>query len=160
MPKRTLDLGDPYHCECQKTARLLANALGLRTLIDYVVTFQSRFGRAEWLQPYTAPTLRNLAAKGCSRVDVICPGFVTDCLETLEEIAIEAKNEFLSAGGQAVSLHRLPERFAGVYRGAGDLVQQQMQGWPVPSTVKSGGRGTRAEAQKSRERARLMGAGN
>ncbi len=99
VPKRTLDLGDPYHCECQKTGRLLAESLGLDDG-EYVVTFQSRFGRAEWLQPYTAQTLRELAAKGCARVDVICPGFATDCLETLEEIAIEGKNEFLSAGGK------------------------------------------------------------
>ena len=118
VPKRTLDLGDPYHCECQKTGRLLAESLGLGAG-DYVVTFQSRFGRAEWLQPYTAPTLRKLAADGCARVDVICPGFATDCLETLEEIAIEGKNEFLSARRQAVSLHCLPEWCAGLYRGAG-----------------------------------------
>ncbi len=135
-PSERLDLGDPYHCECQKTGRLLANALGLGAG-DYVVTFQSRFGRAEWLQPYTAPTLRNLAANGCARVDVICPGFATDCLETLEEIAIEGKNEFLSAGGKQfhyiACLNGAPAFIAAL----ADLVQQQMQGWPVPSTAKS-----------------------
>ena len=94
-----LSMGDPYHCECQKTGRLLAEALGLEA-DQYLVTFQSRFGRAEWLQPYTVASLRNLAAKGTARVDVICPGFVTDCLETLEEIAIEGKHEFLAAGGR------------------------------------------------------------
>ncbi|HEX2530895.1 MAG TPA: ferrochelatase, partial [Burkholderiaceae bacterium] len=77
VPKRTLLLGDPYFCECQKTARLLATELGLRQ-DQYAVTFQSRFGRAEWLQPYTAPTLKQLAKEGVQRVDVMCPGFVSD----------------------------------------------------------------------------------
>ena len=159
VPKRTLDLGDPYHCECQKTGRLLANALGLGAG-DYAVTFQSRFGRAEWLQPYTAPTLRNLAANGCARVDVICPGFAADCLETLEEIAIEGKNEFLSAGGKQfhyiACLNGAPAFIAAL----ADLVQQQMQSWPVPSTVKAEVTALDVQAQKSRERARLMGAGD
>ena len=159
VPKRTLDLGDPYHCECQKTARLLAESLGLRAG-DYVVTFQSRFGRAEWLQPYTAPTLRRLAADGCARVDVICPGFATDCLETLEEIAIEGKNEFLSAGGKQfhyiACLNGAPAFIAAL----ADLAQQQMQGWSIPSTSKADTATRDAQAQKSRERARLLGAEN
>ncbi|HKO68037.1 MAG TPA: ferrochelatase, partial [Burkholderiaceae bacterium] len=159
VPKRTLDLGDPYHCECQKTARLLADALGLSTS-DYVVTFQSRFGRAEWLQPYTAPTLRNLAANGCSRVDLICPGFVADCLETLEEIAIEAKNDFLSSGGKHFHYIACLNDAPGFIKALVDLVLQQMQGWALPSTLKSEAAVRDAEAQKSRERARLMGAGN
>ena len=98
VPRRTLALGDPYHCECQKTARLLGEALGL-TAEQYRVTFQSRFGRAEWLQPYTAEVLTELGRRKVERVDVICPGFVSDCLETLEEIAIECKALFLEAGG-------------------------------------------------------------
>ena len=159
VPKRTLELGDPYHCECQKTARLLANALGLRAS-DYVVTFQSRFGRAEWLQPYTAPTLRKLAADGCSRVDVICPGFVVDCLETLEEIAIEAKNDFLSAGGKQFHYIACLNDAPGFIGALADLVQEQMRGWPVPSTLKSEAGARETEAQKSRERARRMGADN
>lgn len=105
MPRRTLDLGDPYHCECQKTARLLAERL-LLPKDQVLVTFQSRFGKAAWLQPYTAPTLVQWAKQGVKRVDVICPGFVSDCLETLEEIALEAKQEFLQAGGQA--FHYIP----------------------------------------------------
>ncbi len=157
VPKRTLELGDPYHCECQKTGRLLAKSLGLDAG-QYVVTFQSRFGRAEWLQPYTAPTLRSLAADGGARVDVICPGFATDCLETLEEIAIEGKSEFLSAGGKQfhyiACLNRAPAFIAAL----ADLVQQQMQGWPIPSTLKSEAATRDTQAQKSRERARLMGA--
>ena len=159
VPKRTLDLGDPYHCECQKTARLLADALGLGAG-DYVVTFQSRFGRAEWLQPYTAPTLRNLGAKGCSRVDVICPGFAADCLETLEEIAIEAKNAFLSAGGKQFHYIACLNGAPAFISALADLVQRQMQSWPVPSTLKSEAVARDGLAQKIRERARLMGAGN
>jgi ferrochelatase len=99
VPRYTLDKGDPYHCECQKTGRLLAEALGLATS-DYVLTFQSRFGRAEWLQPYTAATLEALGKQGTGKLDVVCPGFVGDCLETLEEIAMEGKAAFLNSGGK------------------------------------------------------------
>jgi ferrochelatase len=98
VPLYTLDKGDPYHCECHKTGRLLAEALGL-SADEYRVTFQSRFGRAEWIKPYTATTLAELGHAKLRRVDVVCPGFVADCLETLEEIAIEVKNEFIAAGG-------------------------------------------------------------
>ena len=159
VPKRTLMLGDPYHCECQKTGRLLAEALQLNET-EYLVTFQSRFGRAEWLQPYTAPTLRKLAAGGVARVDVICPGFVTDCLETLEEIAIEGKQEFLSAGGKHFHyikcLNDSPEFIAAL----SDLAQRQMQGWPVRSTALSDRTTRGVQAGKSRDRARAMGASN
>ena len=105
LPRYTLDKGDPYHCECHKTARLLAEALGLAP-DEWQLTFQSRFGRAEWLKPYTQATLEQLAGSGLARVDVICPGFVGDCLETLEEIAIECKAAFLQAGGG--EFHYLP----------------------------------------------------
>lgn len=98
VPRRTLALGDPYHCQCLKTARLLGERLGLGP-DDIVVTFQSRFGKAEWLQPYTEPTLVALAGQGVKRIDIMCPGFVADCLETLEEIAQEARSAFLNAGG-------------------------------------------------------------
>ena len=98
LPRRTLELGDPYHCHCHKTARLVAAELGLAPE-QYAVTFQSRFGRAKWLEPYTAPTLEALARQGVRRVDVVCPGFVSDCLETLEEIGLEGKAAFLKAGG-------------------------------------------------------------
>ncbi len=99
VPERTLHLGDPYHCECHKTARLLAQALGLGA-DRYRVTFQSRFGKAKWLEPYTEPTLVALAQSGTRRVDVVCPGFTADCLETLEEINMEARDAFLQAGGK------------------------------------------------------------
>jgi ferrochelatase len=105
VPRRTLDLGDPYHCQCQKTGRLLAEALGLESG-EYAITFQSRFGRAEWLRPYTASLLQDLGAKRARRVDVVCPGFVADCLETLEEIALEARQLFQRAGGGA--FHYIP----------------------------------------------------
>lgn len=99
VPRRTLALGDPYHCECLKTGRLLAERLKLPG--DFVaVTFQSRFGRAEWLQPYTEPTLVALARSGVRHVGVFCPGFTSDCLETLEEIDQEARASFLAAGGE------------------------------------------------------------
>jgi ferrochelatase len=86
VPHRSLMLGDPYHCQCHVTARLLGEQLGLPKE-RLLVTFQSRFGKAKWLEPYTEPTLRELATQGVKRVDVMCPGFVADCLETLEEIA-------------------------------------------------------------------------
>ncbi len=95
MPQRTLDRGDPYHCQCQKTGRLLGEALGLKVK----VTFQSRFGRAEWLKPYTDATLEALPGEGVKKIAVACPGFAADCLETLEEVAMEGKHSFLEAGG-------------------------------------------------------------
>lgn len=100
VPERTLHLGDIYHCECFKTARLLAQSLGL-SKEQYQVTFQSRLGRAKWLEPYTEPTLIAMGKAGVGRVDVICPGFTSDCLETLEEINMEAREAFLHAGGKA-----------------------------------------------------------
>ena len=91
LPKRAVERGDPYQAQCVVTAKLLAGALRI-TPGAYLVTFQSRFGAAEWLRPYTEPTLRELARTGRRRVDVICPGFVADCLETLEEIGIEGRD--------------------------------------------------------------------
>ena len=105
LPRRSLDLGDPYHCECLKTGRLLAEHLDLAPE-QYKICFQSRFGKAEWLQPYTAPTLEALGKAGTGRVDVICPGFVADCLETMEEIAMEGKTSFLANGGK--EYHYIP----------------------------------------------------
>ncbi|AIT07281.1 ferrochelatase [Sphingomonas taxi] len=95
MPKRTLQLGDPYHCHCQKTARLLGEAMGR----ELVVAFQSRFGPAKWLGPATDETLEALPAKGVRKVAVIAPGFSADCLETLEELAIRGRESFMTAGG-------------------------------------------------------------
>lgn len=98
VPKVHLTKGDPYHCGCHKTARLLAESLGLNET-QYQVAFQSRFGKQEWLKPYLANTLETLGKAKTKRIDVICPGFSSDCLETLEEIAIEGKGIFKSNGG-------------------------------------------------------------
>jgi protoporphyrin/coproporphyrin ferrochelatase len=95
MPQRTLELGDPYHCHCRKTARLLGEALGR----ELIVTFQSRFGRAKWLEPATDATLAELPKRGITKVALAAPGFAADCLETLEEIAIRGRETFLAAGG-------------------------------------------------------------
>jgi ferrochelatase len=98
LPKFHLLKGDPYHCECYKTARLLAEALGLEK-DEFTVAFQSRFGKQEWLKPYLASTLEALGQAKTKRIDVICPGFSSDCLETLEEIAMEGREIFTHAGG-------------------------------------------------------------
>ena len=105
LPKRAIDQGDPYQTQCEATAKILAGTLRIAPA-DYLVSFQSRFGAAEWLRPYTEPALVALAKQGAKRVDVVCPGFVSDCLETLEEIAIEARRAFLGAGGK--QFHALP----------------------------------------------------
>lgn len=130
LPARTLDLGDPYHCECHKTARLLAERLGLRR-DDYVVSFQSRLGRAKWLEPYTEPTLKRLAAEGVQRVDAICPGFSADNLETLEEIGIEAREAFIGAGGQEFRLIACLNDRDRWIRALADLCLRHLQGWPT-----------------------------
>jgi ferrochelatase len=151
LPERSLMLGDPYHCECHKTARLLAQALELPQG-SWRTTFQSRFGKAQWLRPYTEPTLRELAAQGVSRVDVICPGFAVDCLETLEEIAQEASEAFHEAGGK--SFHYIPclnDDPAGV-QALTEVALQHLQGWPLaPGT-------SEAERQLQRASALTMGA--
>lgn len=128
IPRRSLKLGDPYHCECHKTGRLLAEALKLEKE-QYMICFQSRFGRAEWLQPYFAPTLEQLGKSGTKRVDVICPGFAGDCLETLEEIGMEGKATFLGAGGS--EYHYIPalnERDEWLHA-LSDIAERHLQGW-------------------------------
>lgn len=151
VPYRTLELGDPYHCECHATARLLATQLGLPKE-RYSVTFQSRFGKARWLQPYTEPTVRELARQGVARVDVTCPGFTSDCLETLEEIGMEVRDAFLSEGGSAYHyipcLNDRPEWIAAL----GGIAVRHLAGWPTHAAAD-------AEALAgSAERARAMGA--
>ena len=128
VPKRAVDRGDPYDQECAATARHLAGALGLRDA-DYRVTFQSRFGRAEWLKPYTSEALVQLAREKAARVDVTCPGFVSDCLETLEEIAIENKALFLNAGGREFHyISCLNDRHEWISALA-DLAERNLRGW-------------------------------
>ena len=151
VPARSLALGDPYHCECHKTGRLLAEALGLGR-DDYLVTFQSRLGRAKWLQPYTEPSVKQLAADGVLHIDAICPGFAADNLETLEEIAIEARDAFLQAGGRQFNfiacLNDRPDWIAAL----GDLAERHLQGWPTQAGDDAAAR------QAQRARALAMGA--
>jgi ferrochelatase len=150
VPRFSLDKGDPYHCECQKTGRLLAEALNLRP-DQYHVTFQSRFGRAEWLKPYTADTLADLGRQKVRRVDVICPGFVADCLETLEEIAMEGKATFLEkGGGEYHYISALNERDDWI-KALSQIALANLQGWLEPPVRED-------ELQRSRERARALGA--
>jgi ferrochelatase len=149
LPERSLLLGDPYHCECLKAARLLAQALGLEAG-TWKVTFQSRFGKAQWLRPYTEPTLKELAAAGTDSVDVICPGFAVDCLETLEEIAQEAHEAFLEAGGKTFSYIPCLNDAADAVQALAGVALQHLQGWPVPPF------GMQDAAQ--RERALALGA--
>jgi protoporphyrin/coproporphyrin ferrochelatase len=125
MPQRTLDLGDPYHCHCQKTARLLAAALGR----EVIVTFQSRFGRAKWLEPATDTTLESLPARGVRRIAVIAPGFSADCLETLEELAIRGRESFVGAGGTDFAyLPCLNDSALGM-RMLRKLIARELSGW-------------------------------
>lgn len=130
LPQRSLTLGDPYHCHCHKTARLLAQRLDLAQ-DAMTVTFQSRFGKARWLEPYTEPTLRQLASQGIKRVDVMCPGFPADCLETLEEIALEARAAFLAAGGAEFRYIPCLNLRTDWTAALADIAERHLQGWPT-----------------------------
>lgn len=134
IPKRYLLNGDPYHCECYKTSRLIAEQLGLGE-DDYLTTFQSRFGREEWLKPYTDDTLKALPAQGVKSVQVFCPGFSADCLETIEEIAEENREYFLHAGGQHYeyisALNAEPQHIDALCQ----LIKANLQGWQVPANT-------------------------
>jgi ferrochelatase len=150
LPKYTLEKGDPYHCECLKTGRLLAQELKLKPE-EYRVSFQSRFGKAEWIKPYTTATLKELGAQKKARVDVVCPGFVADCLETLEEIAMEGKEDFQHAGGG--EYHYIPclnDRDDWIHALTG-LVWDNLQGWLIEPNA--------AELEQNRLRALAAGAG-
>lgn len=149
VPEKTLLSGDPYHCQCQKTARLLADELSLNH-DEWLLSFQSRVGREKWLAPYTDETVKNLGAEGLSRIDVICPGFSTDCLETLEEIAMQNAGFFEAAGGK--TLHYIPalnSRDDHVLFLAG-LVQKHTAGWTTSKDIST--------LRETRERAKVMGA--
>ena len=130
VPARTLQLGDPYHCECHKTARLLAQSLGL-SKDEYKVCFQSRFGKAKWLEPYTEPTVRELARQGCRSIQIVCPGFVSDCLETLEEIALEVKAAFLEEGGKQFHYIECINDSPVWINAMHSLTMTHMSGWPL-----------------------------
>ena len=130
LPKRNLLKGDPYHCECLKTARLLGESLGLESG-QYVATFQSRFGKAEWLKPYTAPTIEAFAKAGCQRLDIFCPGFPADCLETLEEIAMEARELFLEHGGKDCRYIPCLNSNPKWIEALAEIARHHLQGWAL-----------------------------
>ena len=151
LPRRYLDAGDPYHCECRKTARLVAETLGLSPE-QWLVAFQSRVGREEWLRPYTDETLVEWGREGVARVDVACPGFPADCLETLEEIAIRGCESFVDAGGGQLryipALNAAPRHVEALAA----LVERTMSDWLGDPGDDEAGRERRAA------RARALGA--
>lgn len=150
LPRRSLARGDPYHCYCRVTARLLARELGLEAS-QWTLAFQSRFGRGRWLEPYTAAALERLGKAKLRRVDVFAPGFVADCLETLEELAIEGKRIYRAAGGGDYDvipcLNEHPRWIAAL----ADIVLENLHGWlrapPTPD-----------EREATRSRAKAQGA--
>lgn len=130
IPKRYLLNGDPYHCECYKTSRLLAENLGLNET-EYLVSFQSRFGREEWLQPYTDKTLIVLPEQGVKSVQLVCPGFSADCLETIEEIDVENRDYFIKAGGDRYEYIKALNAETGHIDMMAKLLEQHLQGWTI-----------------------------
>lgn len=156
LPRRTLDKGDPYHCQCQKTARLVAESLELEDG-SWHVSFQSRLGREEWLRPYTDDIMRSWGAEKLGKIDVISPCFSVDCLETLEEIAIRYAADFASAGGGELryipALNARDDHVSFLSR----LVERNVAGWPEASPDWSLSEAAR-EMDKSLQRAREMGA--
>ncbi|KFZ29951.1 ferrochelatase [Pseudidiomarina atlantica] len=145
VPLKYLQKGDPYHCECHKTSRLIAEKLGL-SKDQYLTTFQSRFGREEWLKPYTDETLKSLPGLGVKNVQVFCPGFSADCLETIEEIGEENREYFIEAGGEQYAyipaLNDNPDHIAALTA----IVKRELQGWSVVTDQHH-----RAERAKQRE---------
>lgn len=130
LPQQCVDMGDPYCRDSYETARALANYLGLAD-DQYLVTFQSRFGPTKWLEPYTEPTLKRLAEEGVTEVDVVCPGFLADCLETLEEIQVEVRETFMHAGGKQFRYIPALNDNAEWIESFADLIDTHLQGWPV-----------------------------
>jgi ferrochelatase len=128
LPKENLDKGDPYHCHCMKTSRLLRERLGWEGE-KLVTTFQSRFGPKEWLQPYTEDSVRALAAKGVKRLAILSPGFSADCVETLEEIDMGVREAFLEEGGEA--FHYIPclNESQGHLDFLTGLIERELGGW-------------------------------
>jgi len=150
-PKRFLMTGDPYFCQCQKTARLVAEKLQLKDQ-EWKVTFQSIFGREEWLTPYTIETLKEMGKQGIDSVDVVCPGFSADCLETLEEIEEENRHAYLEAGGK--QYHYIPalnDRTDHI-QALISIIKQHSQGWEHDATLQED------EVKRRWERAQQLGA--
>jgi ferrochelatase len=128
LPKRYVKLGDPYQAECEQTAKNVAQAMGLAD-DEWFVSYQSRVGKEEWLQPYTEQTLKDFPAKGIKNIDVVCPAFAVDCLETLEEIAIENKEVFMSAGGESYQYIAALNDDEGHIEALTEVVVGQLVGW-------------------------------
>lgn len=149
VPRSTLLKGDPYHCQCQKTGRMLAEALELSN-DEWLLTFQSRVGREQWLTPYTDETIKSLGAEGLSTLDVVCPGFSTDCLETLEEIAMQNAEFFIEAGGKALNYIPCLNATDAQIDVLGSLLEHHLAGWQSTSDEKA--------RAASRTRAKAIGA--
>ncbi|WP_417502695.1 ferrochelatase [Marinobacter sp.] len=132
VPLKYLTKGDPYHCECHKTSRLLAERLGLAK-DDYITTFQSRFGKEEWLKPYTDETLKSLPGQGVKSIDVFCPGFSSDCLETIEEIDEENREYFMASGGEGFNYITALNATPGHIDALVQLIEDNLQGWQSPN---------------------------
>lgn len=156
LPKRYLDEGDPYHCQCQKTARLVAENLKLSDT-DWSVAFQSRVGREEWLRPYTDEVLLDFGKNGRKNIDVICPGFSADCLETLEEIVIRNQEDFQGVGGERLNyipaLNCRDDHIEALI----DLINTHCQGWAMDSSS-AGADAAQRIANESHGRAVTLGA--
>jgi protoporphyrin/coproporphyrin ferrochelatase len=154
VPKFHLMKGDPYHCECHKTARLLADELELKKE-EYIVAFQSRFGKQEWLKPYLAETLAALGKEKTKRIDLVCPGFSSDCLETLEEIAMEGKHIFQSnGGGEYHYIPALNEDNAWIHAMA-TITLENLHGW---ASMEWSQTDAKKEAELTKIRAQSLGA--
>ena len=155
IPQEYFDKGDPYHCECQKTGRLVAERLGL-TPEQWQLTFQSRLGPKQWLRPYTDQTLEAMGRDGVKYIQVICPGFAADCLETLEEVAMENRDIFLEAGGEKYEYIPCLNASAPHIDLLVDMVKRQAFGWPEVQADTAPGRA--AERAACAERAKALGA--
>ena len=153
IPREYFEAGDPYYCECQKTGRLLAEALGLSEQ-QWQLTFQSRLGPKEWLRPYTDQSLEKLAKEGVKSVDMVCPGFSADCLETLEEIAMENREVFLEAGGKEYRYIPCLNDRADHIAALADLVKRHAAGWPEAEAAADA-----AQPNARWQRALALGAG-
>ncbi|MCP3869501.1 MAG: ferrochelatase [Gammaproteobacteria bacterium] len=139
IPKDYFLAGDPYYCECQKTGRLLSESLGLQEN-QWILSFQSRLGPREWLKPYTSQTLQTLGEQGIKKVHILCPGFSADCLETLEEIAMENRDVYLNAGGEEYGYIPCLNDDGQHMEVIADLVEQHIQGWPTAPDAETEGR--------------------
>lgn len=158
IPRSYLDQGDPYHCYCQTTARLVAEHLDLPE-DRWEVTFQSRFGKQQWLTPYTLETIQGLPDRGVKALDVVCPGFSADCLETLEEIADESREAFLAAGGQRFSYIPALNTREDHADALAELILRHVQGWPE-ADENYDAKALREAGELARARALAMGAKN